>query len=105
MCWWQGQVYYQHLTLKISQLPGSVSSNGRWGLTLFRAPPPWYSASILTLCGCVLLTGVCLLSFPPPMMACCCCCPAGTLFEGADLTDTVWEDALIGVCAVGGGRQ
>lgn len=22
--------------------------------------------------------------------------PAGTLFEGADLTETIWEDALIG---------
>jgi hypothetical protein len=30
------------------------------------------------------------------MCHCCCRCAAGTTFEGADLTESVWEDALIG---------
>jgi hypothetical protein len=30
------------------------------------------------------------------MCPCCCRCGTGTTFEGADLTESVWEDALIG---------
>jgi hypothetical protein len=30
-----------------------------------------------------------------------CVFPAGTLFDGADLTDTIWEDALIGTAMWG----
>jgi hypothetical protein len=31
-----------------------------------------------------------------PVMSLCVYTPAGTLFEGADLSETIWEDALIG---------